>query len=376
MADTVPIPHADGTDTVQDDILKHHHRVEQQANQLAADMAETLETARESIIGRLARLEDKILKGKFEEEPAARRKALLEAQKAEVERLLTEVYAEMGTQLKEAGTDVMQATGAATTASMNAALGLAVTFSHLDRAAVNAWFEMSTVEGLLVNDWLKKLEQTAVDRIVGAGRQAMVEGLGAQAMARLMRQKGIQGSVPGLEGLARTWLQSAAHYAKEKTITDQFGDFITGWEYLATLDGRTCMICGPDDGRFFPLDEPKPTLPRHWRCRCTYLPKPPTWRELGIDMDEFESGSRPAVKHTGRTVHHKDGSTSTKFTVDQVEHLPGKTTYQAWMKRQLEEDPAFVRSVLGKTRFELFQAGKLELKAMSAHGRIKRLSEL
>lgn len=346
-------------ENVQDAILKHHHRVEQRANQLAEDMVEALEAARASVLGKLARLEDRMLKGEFADEPQARRAALLRAQKEEMDRLLEEIYAEMGEKIKEAGEDVMQATGAMTTASMNTALGLSVAFAHLDRAAVNAWFEMSTVDGLLVNEWLKKLEQTAVDRIVSAGRQAMVEGLGTQATARLMRQKGVQGSVPGLEGLARTWLQSAAHYAKEKTVTDQFGDFITGWEYVATLDSRTCLICGPDDGKIFKKDEQKPTLPRHWRCRCVYVPKPPTWRELGIDMEEFEGGS-----------------TSTKFTVEEVEHVPGKTTYQAWMKRQLEEDPAFVRSVLGKTRFELFRDGKLELKQMSAHGRIKKLSEL
>lgn len=364
------------TRTVQDDFLKFHHRVEQRANQLAIDMVEVLEKSRSFVLGKLASLEDKMLKGEFVDEPQARRAALLRAQKGEMDRLLEEIYAEMGEKIKDAGADVMQAAGKMTTATMNAALGLTTTFTHLDRAAVNAWFEMSTVDGLLVNEWLKKLEQTAVDRIVSTGRQAMVEGLGTQATARLMRQKGVQGSVPGLEGLARTWLQSAAHYAKEKTVTDQFGDFITGWEYVATLDSRTCLICGPDDGNVYEKDDLKPTLPRHWRCRCTYIPKSPTYRELGVDMEELDDGTRPAVKHSERTVHHRDGSTSTAFSVESVEHVSGKTTYQQWMKRQLEEDPAFVKSVLGKTRFEMFRDGRLTLKAMSTHGRIKRLSEL
>ena len=46
------------------------------------------------------------------------------------------------------------------------------------------------------------------------------------------------------------------------------------------------------------------------------------------------------------------------------------------MKQQLNEDPAFARSVLGKTRFDLFAAGKLRLSYMVTSGRIKRLSEL
>ena len=68
---------------------------------------------------------------------------------------------------------------------------------------------------------------------------------------------------------------------------------------------------------------------------------------------------RTTVKHTGKTVHHKDGSTSTKFKVAEVDQTKPGENYTAWMKRQMDEDPAFVRRVLGKTRFELFKAGKL-----------------
>lgn len=362
--------------SIEDDILKHSHRVEQRANQLAADMVAVLEDARASILGKLARLEDKMLKGEFETESATRRAALLKAQEQEISGLLAELYAEMGQKLQEAGEDVIQATGAATTASLNSALGLSVSFTKLPRKIVDAWFEMSTVDGLLINEWLSKLEKATRDRIISAGRQSMVEGLGTRAAARLMRQKGVEGSVPGLEGLARTWLASASHHAREETVNAQFGDFIIGWKYTGVLDGRTCLICGPDDGTVFKKDAPKPVLPRHWRCRCTYIPLPPTWRDLGIDADEYDGGTRPAVKHSGRIVNHRDGSRSTKFTVEDVDHVPAKTTYNEWMQRQLKEDPACVRSVLGKTRFELFESGKITLNRMSSQGRIKRLSEI
>jgi len=361
---------------ILDDTLKLHHRIDQRGNQLAADMAEVLEESRVSILGKLSRLQDKILKGEYMDEPASRRKALLEAQRGEIERLLEDVYSGMKDKLQEAGEDVIQAVGLSTTTTMNAAVGLSVSFARLPKEAVVSWFEMSTVDGLLINDWLKKLEQTAVDRIVASGRQAMIEGLGAQSTARLMRRKGIEGSVPGLEGLARTWLQSAAHYAREETIKRDFDDLVVGWKYSATLDRRTCLICGPTDGKIFKKDESRPVLPRHWRCRCTYIPLPKTWRELGLDRDEMEEGTRPAVKHSGRTVRHRDGSTSTKFKVESVEHVPQSMTYQSWMKGQLDKDPDFVKSVLGKTRFELFKEGKIELKTMSVNGRIKRLSEL
>jgi hypothetical protein len=85
-------------------------------------------------------------------------------------------------------------------------------------------------------------------------------------------------------------------------------------------------------------------------------------------------GTRPAVKHSARTVHHRDGSTSTKFSVEEAKQFSG--TYNQWLKYQLEADPDFVQSILGKTRFELFKSGKLSLDAMSTHGQIKNLSAL
>jgi SPP1 gp7 family putative phage head morphogenesis protein len=362
--------------SIFDDSLKFHHRIEQRSNQLAEDMVKVLEAAQASILGKLARLESRILKKPFMEDAAVRRKALLQAQKAEIERILSEVYTEVGKSIKDAAEDVFAATGASTANALSASIGVDLTFTKLDRRIVNAWFEMSQVDGLLVNDWLKKLETRAVDRIVSAGRQSMVEGLGGRAAAQLMRQQGIQGSTPGLFGLARTWLQSAAHYSKERVVTEQFSDLIRGWRYLATLDNRTCPICGPDDGKFYELDDQRPTLPRHWQCRCVYIPVTKTWEQLGIDAPELDRPERAAVKWDGRTVNHRDGSTSTKFKVGSVERVAGGTTYNQWLKSQLDSDPDFVRSILGKTRFELFQAGKLELRNMSAHGRIKRLSEL
>jgi hypothetical protein len=70
-------------------------------------------------------------------------------------------------------------------------------------------------------------------------------------------------------------------------------------------------------------------------------------------------GTMPAVKHSARTVQHRDGSTSTKFTIESVEHT--KETYQTWLKRMAKEDLAFVRSVLGNKKADLFMAGELTL---------------
>lgn len=121
---------------------------------------------------------------------------------------------------------------------------------------------------------------------------------------------------------------------------------------MATLDGRTCLICGADDGKLFSKDDTKPSLPRHVSCRCLYVPT----------FEDSPPMPRPATKHSSRKVHHRDGSTSTKLKVASSELTT--ENYNQWLQRQLKEDPAFVKRILGKTRFELFAKGGLVLQKM------------
>lgn len=363
--------------SLESDILKHAHRVDQRATALAEDMVKELRASRAAIIGRLAALAADA-GASFEDLPLAHRKALLAEQAQQIDEVLAKVYATAGDNLKDAGEDVIAATATSTATSMAALTGTAAIGigAGLTKDITAAWFESSTVEGLTINDFLAKIEKSARDRIISAGRRALLEGKSVDAAARMIRQEGIEGSVPGLEGLARTFLMSASNYARDTITREKFSDVVQGWRRSVVLDGRTCLVCGAADGHTYDLNAPKPVLPAHWRCRCQYLPITSTWRSLGIDVDEMEGGDQTTVKHSARTVHHKDGSTSTAFTVKEVGHVPAGTTYEQWLKLQLEEDPAFVRSVLGKTRFELFKSGKLRLSSMVTDGRIKRLSDL
>lgn len=362
---------------IDDHILKFEHKVDMRATSLADDMVRELRASQAAILGKLAALAGDTGRD-FDALPASQRKALFEAQAAAVDAVLAEVYAKAGDHLQAAGEDVITATMTSTASAMAAATGTAAVGvgAGLSTSVVEAWFKSSTVSGLTINDFLAKIQAGARDRIISAGRRGLIEGLSVGSTARLIRAEGIEGSVPGLGGLARTFLHSASNYARDTITKEKFSDVVKSWRRSVVLDGRTCIACGSMDGKTYGLNDAKPILPSHWRCRCLYLPISITWRELGIDMDEYEGSDQTTVKHSGRTVHHKDGSTSTKFTVKEVGSVPAGTTYETWMRQQLGDDPAFVRSVLGKTRFELFQAGKLRLSSMVTAGRIKNLSEL
>jgi hypothetical protein len=106
-----------------------------------------------------------------------------------------------------------------------------------------------------------------------------------------------------------------------------------------------------DGHKFDVKDEEKPVLPLHWSCRCTYIPIP----------------KDPLLKLTEKGPAATKGGEKVEFTTE---------NYNQWLRRQVTEDPEFLKDVLGPARFELFKEGKISLSAMSTHGRIKRLSEL
>lgn len=351
--------------------LKQAHLVAARANALADEMLEALKNARADILAQLAILQDEYLDADaWGEVSLSRKQAYLEAQRDAINSLIGEVYAGMGNNIQNAAGDVMTSSIATTARFIGAAGALSVTPSIL-----KSWIATQTVDGLLINEWLDKLGRATADRIIKAGRQALIGGYGVRKTAALLRREGVEMAQPGLEAVARTFLQSAANTAREDAIERAAGDLIKGWEYTAILDGRTCLVCGADDGRLFPVDKKdRPQLPRHINCRCLYLPALKSFRDIGIDIDDVKRADRNALKHESRKVKNDDGSRSTRFRIKESDTFGGN--YEQWLKTQLDKDPAFVRKILGKTRFELFKSGKLLLSKMVVNERIKRLSEL
>lgn len=123
----------------------------------------------------------------------------------------------------------------------------------------------------------------------------------------------------------RTALQSFANETRNRVYESNekwFGDGEYKYEYLATLDSRTCMVCGHDDGRLFKSLKEIPQLPRHRGCRCLVLP----W--FGVD---------------GGTRASKGGYADAELKFDD------------WLAEQNE---SVQLEVLGRTRYELFRRGE------------------
>lgn len=135
------------------------------------------------------------------------------------------------------------------------------------------------------------------------------------------------------EALIRTAANHAGTVARAK-VYEENSDFISGEEFVATLDSRTTLVCAGNDGKHFNVGEgPQPAL--HFNCRSIRVPVvDPAFSLAGL------GGSRPSIGPDG------------------VEIVSANTTYESWLKRQ---PVAFQNEALGVERAALFRRGGLSI---------------
>lgn len=160
--------------------------------------------------------------------------------------------------------------------------------------------------------------------------------------------------------VTRTALSHTAQFAKDR-VTEANKDILGNLQWLSTLDARTTPECQVRDGKLYtlnhkPVDHEYPWGAGpgrlHWQCRSTYVPLTKSWKSLGVDIEEFDIGTRASL----------DGQ------------VPGRIDYEEWLKKQT---PARQVQALGETRAKLFTEGKLTFEELrNARGEDLTLDEL
>lgn len=197
-------------------------------------------------------------------------------------------------------------------------------------------------EGKVMGEWFQDLERNKFDRMQGQIRMGLVEGETVPQIARRIRGTPAANYRDGVLEISKTHAETVVRTAINHTVNgarqrlySQNKELIKGWQFCATLDSRTTLLCAGLDGQVFKLGE-GPQPPRHPRCRSSSSPVVKSFRELGIDIDDFDESTRESM----------NGQVS------------AKETFSTWLKKQ---DPAFIREYLGDERAELFMRGKFEL---------------
>jgi len=164
--------------------------------------------------------------------------------------------------------------------------------------------------------------------------------------------------------VSRNWrrvVRTEIQRANNQALTDSYErnrDMIAGDQFVATLDTRTCPVCGSYDGNVYwaepvagqlSLSE-KPEVPVHPNCRCVYTPILRSADELAV-----------------RT------SLPRSILSDDLDGQPvDRLSYQDWLGTQDEETQ---KKALGPDRFSLYKQGA-PIDAFIADGRALEPEEL
>ena len=146
--------------------------------------------------------------------------------------------------------------------------------------------------------------------------------------------------------LARTVTNYASVQAREVVMREN-PDITISYRWIATLDGRTSLICASRDQQIFKESNESPKPPAHFNCRSTIAPI-----LEGDSPDQF----RAALGDSG------------------AQQVSKSTRYETWLRRQSR---AFQTEVLGVTRAKLFREGRISIgRFVDAQGATLTLDQL
>lgn len=131
--------------------------------------------------------------------------------------------------------------------------------------------------------------------------------------------------------IVRTSINQVANEASQR-VYEANRDLTDKYQYVATLDSRTSLICARLDGQEFEYGK-GPTPPQHFNCRSTTVPI--------VDFSEFGFDDPPEGKRAAKWGEAQKGR-----------QVPAGMTYADWLKKQPKSVQA---EVLGKWKSQYFR---------------------
>ncbi|MGO4326743.1 phage minor head protein [Cupriavidus sp. 2TAF22] len=285
-------------------------------------------------------------------------RALTDFQKDRLNRLLSDVrglvsdsYDQMQGDLFGDLKDLGQQETKWVLSSTNGAVGVDLMQSLAPTVTLRALVDTGLFQGAPLGDWLARQAGDTAFRFVNEIRMGVAAGeTNAKIVQRIggSTRKGLTGVIEtsrrNAEALVRTAVQTVSNRARELTWAEN-DSLVKGKQQVSTLDGRTSDICIAYSGASWDL-QGKPINgtvlpynggpPRHFNCRSTIIPLLRSFRELGLDADEFSPSTRASM----------DGQVAADLSFS--DFLAGK-------------GKAFQDEALGKGRAEMWRTGKITL---------------
>lgn len=242
--------------------------------------------------------------------------------------------------------------------SINRAVGVEIVSAMPSEKQLGELAKDTLIMGAPSADWWKRQSGDFQFRFVNEMRMGVAQGETNSQLVK--RVRGVTDITKrNAEALVRTSVQTVAAEARRATWKEN-DDVIKGIQQVSTLDSRTSLVCvsrsglqwdleGNPIGHSIPYDG---GVALHWNCRSVELPITKTFRELGLDIDEFPTGTRSSM----------DGEVAQDLTFDAF--LKGKSK-------------SFQDDLLGPGRAELWREQKITLQDLvGGNGRPLTLEQL
>ena len=185
----------------------------------------------------------------------------------------------------------------------------------------------------------KQLDINFVLREYSKGKQRMIIDTIQEGLINGETIEDLKSRLTGVSSLSKRQARAVSRTVTNHVMTEARNqtfennkDIIDGFRVIATLDSKTSLICGAKDNQVYDWSDPKP--PFHYNCRSSITP---------VIKDQYNKsieGYRPAKGSDGK------------------DKVGAYTNYGNWLKRQSAE---YQKDVLGKTRYDLFREGKVEI---------------
>ncbi|MGT2429258.1 hypothetical protein ACU4HD_12020 [Cupriavidus basilensis] len=285
-------------------------------------------------------------------------KALTDYQKARLNQLLTDVrglvadrFESMQGDLFSDLKDLAQQEAKWVLSSTNSAVGVDLMRALAPTATLKALVDTGLFQGAPLGDWLDRQAGDTAFRFVNQIRVGVAAGETNNKIVQRIggsTRKGLTGVIEtsrrNADALVRTAVQTVSARAREITWAEN-DSLVKGKQQVSTLDGRTSDVCIAYSGASWDL-QGKPIngttlpfnggVPRHWNCRSTIIPITKSFRELGLDVDEFTPTTRASM----------DGQVAADLSFS--DFLASKPN-------------AFQDQALGKGKAQLWRDGKITL---------------
>lgn len=233
-------------------------------------------------------------------------------------------------------------------------------------------YRSKVYKGLKVNDLIINSSGTYGQQIasISLGQQRRIKQIVKEGMIDNLAVNKIADNIGRSVDLPKAQLKTLSRTAITETSTNINNatyklneDVIDGYQYVATLDGRTSLICANLDGKTFRLNDQRGVRPpQHFNCRSTTIPIVKSHEDL-MNTKSSRISKRRLSRVKGGTRASMNGQ------------VPSKTNFEEFFKQQ---DNDFKLAILGdKRRVEIFNTGKLKFSQFSTRdGKLVSISRL